>query len=121
MFDTYRTDSSVESKVTTIDTGDGRHFVVVQYRIREWKTLVLQHEMKPDCWISRREVDGKMDPALALTGYLLGPKPIPHPIEDLKRRLAARENDNWTLRKRLMDLERAALKAPAGKRGGRGR
>lgn len=123
MADTYRTDRSVESDVTAVDIGDGRHFVVIRYRIREWKTLVLQHTMKPDCWVSRREIHGCMDPIAAVTGYLLGVR-WDHPIEELKKRLANCERDNWSLRVRLEKMTTQSPRKPKkeaerGRRAGR--
>lgn len=115
---TYRTDPAVESRVTAVETGDGRHFLVIQYRIREWKTLVLQHAMAPDSWLSRRELHQNMEPVPALTGLLLGPQQLPHPIEDLKRRLAAERRVNWDLRNEIRKLKERPER-PARKREGR--
>lgn len=115
---TYRTDPSVESRVTAVETGDGRHFLVIQFRIREWKTLVLQHAMVPDSWLSRRELHENMEPIPALTGVLLGPQQLPHPIEDLKSRLAIERRANWNLRNEIRTLKERQAR-PARKRGRR--
>jgi hypothetical protein len=119
MADTYRTDSAVESHATVIEAGDGRHFLILRFRVREWKTLVLQHTLQPDCWVSRRELHENMDPVLALSGYLFGPSQPQHPVEQLKRQLASYEKLTWSLRKRVSELERADHVKAARKRGKR--
>lgn len=119
MSGTYRTDPASESQVTAVETGDGRHFLVIRFRIREWKTLVLQHEMAPDCWLSRRELHQNLDPVSALTGFLLGPRQMPHPIEMLKAQLSREQRANWGLRNELMKKISCPKKKTGKKRGGR--
>jgi hypothetical protein len=120
MADTYRTDHAVESHATVVDVGDGRHFLVLQFRVREWKTIVLQHGFQPDCWISRRELHENMDPVLAVSGYLFGPSQVRHPLEDLKRQLANYERLTWSLRNKVSMLERIKQTKASRKRGKRG-
>jgi hypothetical protein len=117
---TYRTDEAVEAHATAIESGDGRHFLVVRFRIREWKTLVFQHAMAPDSWLSRRELHQNMEPIPALTGILFGAPQLPHPIESLKRQVEALRRDNWKLRSELLSIKKPHGRA-VGERGKRGR
>ncbi len=117
---TYRTDPASDAQVTAVETGDGRHFLVIQFRIREWKTLVFQHEMAPDSWLSRREIHQNVEPVPALTGLLLGPREMPHPIEVLKKRLSLEQRANWDLRNELRRVN-ARLTEKVKRKKGRGK
>jgi len=118
---TYRTDPSTEAQVTVVEIGDGRHFLVVRFRIREWKTLVLEHQISPDCWISRRDVDGNVDPVDAVTGHLLR-QPASDPVSLMKRDLLAERRANWELRNELLRLKKKPVQVVGErKRGKRGR
>jgi len=113
---TYRTAPSTEAQVTVVDTGNDRHFLVVRYRILDWKTLVFQHETAPDCWISRRDIDGYVEPEDAVTGYLLR-QPVPDPVSRMKRDLELERRSNWALRDELMKLKATAAAVGREKRG----
>lgn len=114
---TYRTDPSTEAQVTVVETGDGRHFLVARFKLREWKTLVFQHEVSPDCWISRRDIDGYLDAQDAVTGYLLR-QPVPDPVSRMKRDLELAQRSNWALRDELMKLKACAAAGRVEKRRG---
>ncbi len=116
----YGTDPASESRVTAVWTGDGRQFLVIQFRIGDWRTVVLQRETSPDSWISRRDIPGSIEPEAAVTGLLLGPRQIPHPLEDLKRQLAIERRESWGLRNEIRRLQKSLAK-PERKRGVRGR
>ena len=118
MAQVYRTDPSVESRAIAVEVGDGRHFLVIQFRLREWKTIVFQHMVSPDCWISRREIHGKMEPEAAVTGYVLSSVKIPHPLEILRSRLARAEAATFALRRKVIGASKAARIAPKRKGSG---
>lgn len=111
----YRTDPSTEARVTVVELGDGRHFLVASFKIRDWKTLVLEHEVSPDCWISRRDIDGFVDPVLAVTGHLLRPSPA-DPVSQMRRDLAAARRATWALQDELLKAKAAAIAAARGER-----
>ena len=118
MSGSYRTEQAVEAHATMVDAGNGRRFLVVRFRATGFKTIVLQHSENPDAWLSRRELDVDMDPELAVTGLLLGPQQIPHPIEILNERIEALRKQNWDLHNRLHRAT-APAKRPGKKRGKR--
>lgn len=120
MSGTYRANRAFESHVTAMELEDGRRFLVIQFRIQGWQTLVLEHGMRLDSWLSRREICGYMEAVPALSGLLLGPQQLPHPIEELKKRLALEQRQNCSLKSEIRRLTLRAEKA-GRKRGGRGR
>lgn len=117
MSGSYRTTAASEAQITIVEPGDGRIFLVAQFTIREWKmrkTLVLQREVGPEYWISRRDIDGSVDPQDAVTGHLFRHEP-PDPVDQMKRDLAVARRSNWELRNQVMKLKADAVAASRGK------
>lgn len=109
---TYRTDPSTEAQVTVLELGDGRHFLVARFRIREWKTIVFEHLGSPDCWISRRDIDGYFEAEAAVSGHILQTNRCPDPVTQMKRDLDTARRSYWSLHNELIKLksERAVAK-----------
>lgn len=120
MTGTYETEVVQGAKVTRVDAGHGRIFLVIQSDNK--LTMVLGWDSSLDCWISRKHCDPSVDPIQAVTGLLLGPQDIGNPITLLKKQLEVERRVNA----RLMGETRRSVKAKTrpgpgerGKRGGR--
>ena len=115
----YRTSDSPEAFVTMVEVDPHRHFMVVRFKDPEWKTLVLQRELRPEFWVSKRECVGNIEPARAVTGLLLGSDAF-DTLSLLKKEVRVERRANSILRDELARLQTqmAAMKA-AGKRGGK--
>lgn len=108
----------LDAVVTEVEADpDRRYLVVVGTRERDGRAWTLVLERVDDYWISRRDLDGRFEPAAAVSGHLFGPEPMEDPVRMLRRMNEVVRGEYYRLLQEKMkgDRQRAELVEELGR------
>jgi hypothetical protein len=111
----YEIETSKETEVSLVSTHRG-DFLVVFAKFNRQKTLLFQRHPARQCWMIRRELNGKMSPGAAVSGHLLSTLDEIDIVEELEKRLMISEKAYW----KLMNEHLALKSVKKGRRSKRG-
>jgi hypothetical protein len=111
----YEIRTAKETKATLVSTHRG-DFLVVFAQFDRAKTLLFQRHPTQQCWMIRRELNGRMEPAAAVSGHLLSSLKEIDIVEELEKRLRISEKAYW----KLMNEHLSTQPVKKGRRSKRG-